>query len=161
MKKLLVFLCLALCMALLVCSCGGNTDTNTDTSKETIDETDTNKDTGSDVIDTNTDTETDTNTDTDSDVQGDKVDLNDGKYRVFLCDNDGNGLANIFVQYCTETQCLFGYTDANGYIEIPTNEYHVALIVDEAGVYQGITYDASNYPVFEGENKLITITLTK
>lgn len=148
MKKLLVLLCLALCMVLLVCSCGGNTDTDTDTSAETIDETDTNKDTGSDV--------TDTNTDTDSD----KIDLNDGKYRLFVCDEDGKGIADLFVQFCKDDLCDFGSTDANGYVEIPSGEYHIALITDEAGNTLA-SYDESNYPVFEGDSKLITIILEK
>ena len=149
MKKLLILLCLTLCMALLICSCGGNTDTDTDTSAETVDETDTNKDTGSDV--------TDTNTDTDSD----KIDLNDGKYRLFVCDEDGKGIADLFVQFCKDDLCDFGSTDANGYVEIPSGEYHIALIVDESGTYAGATYDESNYPAFEGDSKLITIILEK
>jgi hypothetical protein len=148
-------------MVLLVCSCGGNTDTSTDTTKETVDETDTSIDTNTDTDSSVTDTDTDVDTNTDSDSQGNEVDLNDGKYRIFVCDEDGNGLASIFVQYCTEEMCLFDYTDANGYIVVPSNEYHVALVVDEAGVYQGATYDASNYPVFEGDSKIITIILTK
>lgn len=155
MKKLLVFICLALCMMLLVCSCGGNTDTNTDTTKETVDNTDTS-------IDTNTNTDTDTNTDTGSTTPDNSdIIIDDNLYKIFICDEDGNGLSNIFVQYCTEEMCLFDYTDANGYIVVPSNEYHVALIVDEAGVYQGATYDASNYPVFEGDSKVITVILTK
>ena len=155
MKKLLVFICLALCMMLLVCSCGGNTDTNTDTTKETVDKTDTS-------IDTNTNTDTDTNTDTGSTTPDNSdIIIDDNLYKIFICDEDGNGLSNIFVQYCTEEQCKFDYTDANGYIVVPSNEYHVALIVDEAGVYQGATYDASNYPVFEGDSKVITVILTK
>lgn len=155
MKKLLVFICLALCMMLLVCSCGGNTDTNTDTTKETVDNTDTS-------IDTNTNTDTDTNTDAGSTTPDNSdIIIDDNLYKIFICDEDGNGLSNIFVQYCTEEMCLFDYTDANGYIAVPSNEYHVALIVDEAGVYQGATYDASNYPVFEGDSKVITVILTK
>ncbi len=137
MKKLLVLLCLALCMVLLVCSCGGNTDTDTDTSAETVDETDTNKDT-----------------------DGGEIDLNDGKYRLFVCDEDGKGIANLFVQFCKDDLCDFGSTDANGYVEIPSGEYHIAFIADEAGNTLA-TYDESNYPGFEGDSKLITITLTK
>ncbi len=151
MKKLLVFICLALCMMLLVCSCGGNTDTNTDTTKETVGKTDTSIDTN-----TNTDTDTGSTTPDNSDII-----IDDNLYKIFICDEDGNGLSSIFVQYCTEEMCLFDYTDANGYIVVPSNEYHVALIVDEAGVYQGATYDASNYPVFEGDSKVITVILTK
>ena len=145
-------------MVLLVCSCGGNTDT--DTSKDTQSETtsDTVLDTSSD---TNTDTETDTNTDTDNTPDDSDTIIEDNLYKIFICDEEGNGLANIFVQYCTNEVCLFGYTDANGYIVVPSNEYHVALVVDEAGVYAGATYDASNYPEFEGDSKLITIILTK
>ena len=147
-------------MALLVCSCGGNTDT--DTSKDTQSETtsDTVSDTNSEA---SSDTETDTETDTESDATPDNSDIiiNDNLYKVFVCDEEGNGLANIFVQYCTNEVCLFGYTDANGYIVVPSNEYHVALVVDEAGVYAGATYDASNYPEFEGDSKLITVILTK
>ncbi len=154
MKKLLVFICLALCMMLLVCSCGGNTDTDTNTESNT--------DTASDstVLDTNSDTTTDTETDNNTPDDSDII-INDELYKVFVCDEDGNGLANIFVQYCEETVCLFGYTDANGYIVVPSNEYHVALVVDESGEYEGATYDASNYPSFEGDSKVITIILTK
>ena len=151
MKKLLVLICLMLCMALLVCSCGGNTDT--DTSKDTQSET-----TSDTVLDTSSDTNTDTNTDTDTSNDSDVI---EDEYKIFICDEEGNGLANIFVQYCTDEMCLFDYTDANGYIVVPSNEYHVALVVDEAGVYAGATYDASNYPEFEGDSKLITVILTK
>ena len=145
-------------MALLVCSCGGNTDT--DTSKDTQSETTSALDTNSD---TNTDTNTDTevNTDTNNTPNDSDTIIEDNLYKIFICDEEGNGLANIFVQYCTNEVCLFGYTDANGYIVVPSNEYHVALVVDEAGVYAGATYDASNYPEFEGDSKLITIILTK
>ena len=156
MKKLLVLICLALCMVLLVCSCGGNTDTDTDTSKETIDETDTNKDTGSDVTDTNTDSDKGSETPDDSGIN-----LNDGKYRVFVCDETGKGIGDIFVQFCKDNLCDFGSTDASGYVEIPSGEYHVAFLTDESNTYADITYDESNYPSFEGDSKLITITLTK
>lgn len=158
MKKLLVLISLALCMMLLVCSCGGNTDTNTDTSKETIDETDTSIDTGSDVTDTNTDTDSDKGSETPDDSG---INLNDGKYRVFVCDENGKGIAGVFVQFCKDDICDFGETDAAGYLEIPTSEYHVAYILDQSGVYPEITYNETNYPVFENGSTLITITLSK
>ena len=160
MKKLLVLLCLMLCMALLVCSCGGNTDT--DTSKDTQSETtsDTVSDTNSEA---SSDTETDTETDTESDATPDNSDviINDNLYKVFVCDEEGNGIAGAFVQFCKDDLCDFGETDANGYLVVPSGEYHVALVLDQSGEYPQITYDESNYPSFEGDSKLITIILTK
>ena len=160
MKRILVLICLMLCMVLLVCSCGGNTDT--DTSKDTTSDTtsDTNSDTNTDTnSDTNTDTSADSNVDNTPDDSG--IDLNDGKYRVFVCDENGNGIAGAFVQFCKDDLCDFGETDGAGYLEIPSNEYHIALVQDQSGVYPQITYDETNYPVFEDGSTLITIQLTK
>ena len=151
MKRILVLICLMLCMVLLVCSCGGNTtDTNTDTASDTM--TDTNSDTNSDIT-------SDTNTDSTPNDSG--INLNDGKYRVFVCDENGKGIAGAFVQFCKDDLCDFGETDGAGYLEIPSNEYHIALVQDQSGVYPQITYDETNYPVFENGSTLITITLTK
>ena len=144
MKRILVLICLMLCMVLLVCSCGGNTDTSTDTSK-----------------DTTVDTTTDTSTDTGNTPDDNGINLNDGKYRVFVCDENGNGIAGAFVQFCKDDLCDFGETDMAGYLEIPSGDYHVALVMDQSGVYPQITYDESNYPVFEDGSTLITIQLTK
>lgn len=148
MKKILVFLCLALCMILLVCSCGGNNDTDTNT--------DTNSDTSSD---TEASTNTDTSTDTDDTVDT-GINLNDGKYRVFVCNEDGEAIAEAFVQYCLDELCTFGATDANGYLEIPSGEYHIQRVDDQYGVYESMIYEAGSELHFEGDNKLITITLT-
>ena len=151
MKRFLLLICLMLCMVLLVCSCGGNTtDTNTDTASDTM--TDTNSDTNSDIT-------SDTNTDSTPNDSG--INLNDGKYRVFVCDENGKGIAGAFVQFCKDDLCDFGETDGAGYLEIPSNEYHIALVQDQSGVYPQITYDETNYPVFENGSTLITITLTK
>ena len=146
MKKLLILICLALCMMLLVCSC----DTSNDTTNDSVVNSDTN-------TDTNTDTTVDTNDETPDD---NGIDLNDGKYRVFVCDENGNGIAGAFVQFCKADLCDYGETDRAGYIEIPSGEYHIALVLDQSGVYPQITYDESNYPTFEDGNTLITITLT-
>ena len=155
MKKLLVFICLALCMMLLVCSCGGNTDTNTDTTKETVDNTDTS-------IDTNTNTDTDTNTDTGSTTPDNSdIIIDDNLYKIFICDEDGNGIAGALVQFCKDNLCNFGETDANGYLVVPSGEYHVGFVLDQSGTYPQVTYDESNYPVFEGDSKVITVILTK
>ncbi len=153
MKKLLIFLCLALCIV-LACSCGGNdTDTNTDTGSDTQASQDTSSDTN-----TNSDVNTDTDTNTDVDTG---VDLNDGKYRVFVCDNDGNAIEGVWVQFCEEKTCNFLATDANGYVEIPGAEYHIAGVTDENGVYKNIVYSEAEYLHFEQGSKLITITLEK
>ena len=155
MKRFLLLICLMLCMVLLVCSCGGNTtDTNTDTASDTTSDTmtDTNSDTNSDIT-------SDTNTDSTPNDSG--INLNDGKYRVFVCDENGKGIAGAFVQFCTDDMCDFGETDGAGYLEIPSSEYHIALVQDQSGVYPQITYDETNYPVFENGSTLITITLTK
>lgn len=142
MKKILVFLCLALCMLLLVCSCGGNsTDTNTDTN------------TDSEVVtDTNTDTSADTNTDTDTDVQ-------DEKYRAFVCDADGNPIANVIVNFCEGTNCSFKVTGKDGYVELPSANYHVTG-VSSAGA-TGYVFPEELEVYFEEGSKLITITLEK
>lgn len=145
MKKILAFICLALCMMLLVCSCGGgnDTDTNTDTNTDTDTQASTNTDT-----DTNTDTSVDTG-----------VDLNDGKYRVFVCNENGEGIADAFVQYCLDESCAFGATDANGYIEIPSGEYHVQRVDDQNGTYASVVYETGSELHFEDDSKLITIVL--
>ena len=161
MKKLLVLISLALCMMLLVCSCGGNNDTDTskDTTSDSVVNNDTNADKSSDTLDDST---TDTDSDKGSETPDDSgINLNDGKYRVFVCDETGKGIGDIFVLFCKDNLCDFGSTDASGYIEIPSGEYHVSSIEDENGTYANITYDESNYPSFEGDSKLITITLTK
>lgn len=149
MKKLLVFICLALCMALFVCSCGnGNdTDTNTDTSTDTQASTNT---------DTNTDTNNDSQTPDDSDIN-----LEDGKYRVFVCDEDGKGIEGIYVQFCTDEICDFKPTDKNGFLEIPSSEHHIASLTDENGFYHDVVYDEDEYLSFEGDSKLITIVLVR
>ena len=157
MKKLLILICLSLCMMLLVCSCGGNNDT--DTSKDTTSDSVVNSDTNADTSDDST---TDTDSDKGSETTADSgINLNDGKYRVFVCDETGKGIGDIFVQFCKDNLCDFGSTDASGYLEIPSGEYHIALLVDESGTYADITYDESNYPEFEGDSKLITIILEK
>ena len=144
MKKILVVICLALCMILFVCSCGGGNDTDTNT-------------------DTNTDTQASTNTDTDSSQTPDDSDIiiNEEKYRVFVCNEAGEGIEGIYVQFCTDQMCDFKPTDANGYLEIPTGEHHIASITDENGVYEDIVYSEAEYLHFEGDSKLITIVLTK
>ena len=140
MKKFLAFLCLALCMIMLACSCGGNdTDTNTDTS-------------------TDTDSSTDTNVDTNVD-SSEGVDLNDGKYRVFVCNENGEAIVGAFVQYCLDKLCQFGETDANGYLVIPSGEYHVQRVDDLTGTCESVVYEAGSEPHFEGDSKLITIEL--
>ena len=141
-------------MMLLVCSCGGNTDTDTNTESNT--------DTASDstVLDTNSDTTTDTDTDNNTPNDSDII-INDDLYKVFVCDEEGNGIAGAFVQFCKDDLCDFGETDANGYLVVPSGEYHVALVLDQSGVYPQVTYDESNYPSFEGDSKVITIILTK
>lgn len=151
MKKILVFICLALCLVLFVCSCGGsnNTDTNTDTGSSI--DTDTS-------LDTSTDTDSDVNSDTDTDSG---VDLNDGKYRVFVCDEDGNAIEGIYVQYCSDEICNFGATDKNGYFVVPSGEYHIASATDENGIYNDIVYSEADYLHFEEGSALITITMTK
>lgn len=145
MKKILVFICLALSMLLLVCSCGGGNDTDTDTSV--------NSDT---QASTNTDTSADTNTDTDTDTG---VDVNDGKYRVFVCNEAGEAIKGAFVQFCLAESCSFGETDANGYLEIPSGEYHIQRVDDLGGVYEAVVYEAGSEPHFEAGSKLITIVL--
>lgn len=142
MKKLLVFICLALCMLLLVCSCGGNdTDTNTATNTDT-------------AADTNSDTNTDTSTDTDTDT-----DVQEEKYRVFVCNEAGEGIADAVIQYCLDTMCQVGFADANGYLEIPSSEYHIQRVDDAYEVYESAIYPDDAPLHFEDGSKLITIVL--
>lgn len=145
MKKLLVFICLALCMALFVCSCGGGNDTDTNT--------DTNTDT---QASTNTDTNTDSQTPDDSDII-----INEEKYRVFVCNEDGVGIAGAFVQYCVDEVCLFGETDENGYVEVPSGAYHVQRVDVSTGDYHSIVFENGKEPHFEGDSKVITVELDR
>ena len=146
MKKLLVFLCLALSMILFVCSCGGN---NTDTSSNTE------SNTGSTV-----DTSTDTGSEGGSDVTTDTgINLNDGKYRAFVCDSEGNPIANVIVNFCEGTNCSFKVTGKDGYVELPSASYHVTG-VSSAGA-TGYVFPAEVEIYFEEGSTLITITLEK
>ena len=147
MKKLLVFICLALCMALFVCSCGGGNDTDTNTDTNT---------------DTQSSTNTDTNTDTDSQTPDDSdIIINEEKYRVFVCNEDGVGIAGAFVQYCVDDVCLFGETDENGYVEVPSGAYHVQRVDVSTGDYHSIVFEQGKEPHFEGDSKVITVVLDR
>ena len=144
MKRILVFICLALCMILFVCSCGGS---NTDTSS-TKDSTN--------ASDTASDTSKDTNSDTPSDSD---IITDDGKYRAFVCDSEGNPIKNVIVNFCEGTNCSFGVSDKTGYVVLPSGSYHVTGV--SSGGAQGYVFPETLELYFEGDSRVITITLEK
>lgn len=146
MKKILVFICLALCMVLFVCSCGGN---NTDTSSTNDTTSDTANDTTSDVT-----SDTTSDTPSDSDIITD-----DGKYRAFVCDSEGNPIKGVIVNFCEGDNCSFGVSDKTGYVVLPSGSYHVTGV--SSGGAQGYVFPESYEAYFEGDSKIITITLEK
>lgn len=136
MKKILVFICLALCALMLVCSCGGE---NTDTSSDTGSNTDSSKDS---VVDSTVDSSKD-----------------EESYRALVCDKDGNPIANVIVNYCQGENCSFGVTGKDGYVTIPSADYHVTG-VSSAGA-TGYVFPEEVEIYFENGSKLITIVLEK
>ena len=142
MKKILVFICLALCMVLFVCSCGGN---NTDTSS---------------TNDTTSDTTSNVTSDTTSDTPSDSdIITDDGKYRAFVCDSEGNPIKGVIVNFCDGDNCSFGVSDKTGYVVLPSGSYHVTGV--SSGGAQGYVFPESYEAYFEGDSKIITITLEK
>lgn len=97
--------------------------------------------------------DTDTATDTDAGVN-----LNDGKYRVQVVGSDGKAIEGAMVQVCTEAACEIFYTDANGYIEVPSAEYHFSSAIDLAGNYNDC-YEEKTFA--EGETLIVVVLEAK
>lgn len=157
MKKItliLVAICMVLCLAFAVSCSNNQADTNTDTSSNTSTDTNTTTDTGATET---TDTESDMTTDTESDVTTDEV---VDEYRVYVVDKDGNPIKLALVTFCNyvgETQvCETGFTNVNGYVVIPSAEYHVSGVTPTSGNYASQTGLEIH---FEEGSKTITVTL--
>ena len=57
----------------------------------------------------------------------------EGKYRVYVCDPDGNPVEGAFIQFCDDATCTFQPTDANGLAEFSVDaekvyEVHVLQV---------------------------------
>ena len=66
------------------------------------------------------------------------------KYEVLVNDQSGKPVAGVMVQFCSDTECIMGETDANG----------IAVFEKEAGKYtvhilkapEGFAKDETEYP---------------
>ena len=127
MKKislLIMILCLALCLVFAVSCSDPDTGSDTDTS--------TNTDTD---IASESDVASDSDVDSDSDVAVDE-------YRVYIKDEAGNPLKLVKVTFCdyvVENICKSAITNANGYVVIPSENYHVSGVKDLNGTYVELT----------------------
>ena len=125
MKKislLIMILCLALCLVFAVACTDPNKDTDTDTNSNT---------------DVNTDVNTESDVASDSDVDSDSDEVIN-EYRVYIKDEDGNPLNLVKVTFCdyvVENICKSAITNANGYIVVPSENYHVSGVKDLNGKY--------------------------
>ena len=123
MKKislLIMILCLALCLVFAVACTDPDTGSDTDTSTNT---------------DTDIGSESDVASDSDVDSDSDEV-INE--YRVYIKDEDGNPLNLVKVTFCdyvVENICKSAITNANGYIVVPSENYHVSGVKDLNGKY--------------------------
>lgn len=78
------------------------------------------------------------------------------KYEVLVNDQSGKPVAGVMVQFCSETACIMGETDANG----------IAVFEKEAGKYtvhilkapEGFAADGTEYPA-PAEPGRVTIVL--
>lgn len=140
MKKislLLVILCLALCLVFAVaCNDPADSDTDTDTSSET---------------DVNSESDVTTESDSDTAVE---------EYRIYVKDAEGNPLKLVKVTFCDYVEtgvCSSGFTNADGYVVVPSGNYHVTKVQDPNGVYA----ELENLEIhFQEGNKTIEIVLT-
>ena len=129
MKKislLIMILCLALCLVFAVACTDPNKDTDTDTNSNT---------------DVNTDVNTESDVASDSDVDSDSDEVIN-EYRVYIKDEDGNPLNLVKVTFCdyvVENICKSAITNANGYIVVPSENYHVSGVKDLNGTYVELT----------------------
>lgn len=127
MKKislLIMILCLALCLVFAVSCTDPDTGSDTDTSTNT----DTDIASESDVA-----SESDADSDPDAAVD---------EYRVYIKDEAGNPLKLVKVTFCdyvVENICKSAITNANGYVVIPSENYHVSGVKDLNGTYVELT----------------------
>ena len=141
MKKLLAVILMGI-MMLSICACGND---NADSQGSE------NKKPGSEVEST---------VDTDKDKTSESED--DGKiaFTVKVVDENGNPIANVYVQLCDDAMCYMpAATDANGVatFRMAEGSYKAALSVPVTG-YVDVT---GQYFEFEGDATEVTITLQK
>ena len=60
--------------------------------------------------------------DTLTNEDGNQVPNNAGKYRVFVTDEEGNGVKGAAVQFCSDVACSMGKTNENGVAEFEAEE---------------------------------------
>ena len=80
------------------------------------------------------------------DASADTAAVSGGAYRVIVSDQDGNPVKGVTVQFCSESECVLGKTDADGAAsfdmpEGPGHEIHL-LKVPEGFEKDGTTYSA-------------------
>lgn len=78
-------------------------------------------------------------------------------YRVVVTDESGEAVQGVTVQFCSETMCLKGETDASG-IATFENQEEGAYTVHVIGVPEGFAEDDTEYPAPEKYGD-VTITL--
>ena len=74
------------------------------------------------------------------------VSANDaGMYRIVVLDEKGNPVEKAAIQFCSETECMLGKTDAEGMatFEVPEGSYTVHVLK----VPEGYEKDSTEYTV--------------
>lgn len=72
----------------------------------------------------------------------------EGKYRVYVCDPDGNPVEGAFIQFCDDTTCAFKPTDANGLAEFSVDAEKV-YEVHVLKVPEGFRQDERSYETLD------------
>lgn len=72
----------------------------------------------------------------------------EGKYRVCVCDSDGNPVEGVFIQFCDDATCAFKPTDANGLAEFSMDAEKV-YEVHVLKVPEGFRQDERSYETLD------------
>lgn len=72
----------------------------------------------------------------------------EGKYRVYVCDTDGNPVEGAFIQFCDDATCAFQPTDANGLAEFSVDAEKV-YEVHVLKVPEGFRQDERSYETLD------------
>lgn len=72
----------------------------------------------------------------------------EGRYRVYVCDPDGNPVEGVLIQFCDDTTCVFQSTDANGLAEFSVDAEKV-YEVHVLQVPEGFRQDERSYETLD------------
>lgn len=81
-------------------------------------------------------------------VNDDATANGEGKYRVYVCDLDGNPVEGAFIQFCDDTTCAFKPTDTNGLAEFSVDAEKV-YEVHVLKVPEGFRQDERTYETLD------------